>query len=49
MELICLVDKETLEARVKWVEDNEKYIIQTAEDPHNNYEFWAHCSNQYNS
>ena len=37
-------DKETLEARVKWVEENEKYIIQTAEDPHNNYEFWAHSS-----
>lgn len=37
-------DKETLEARVKWVADNEKFIMQTAEDPHSNYEFWAHCS-----
>jgi len=37
-------DKDTLNNRVKWVEDNEEHIKATAEDPHNNYEFWAHCS-----
>jgi len=38
------LDKETLENRMKWVDDNEKYIIQSAEEPHSNYEFWAEAS-----
>ena len=38
------MDKDTLDNRVKWVEENEEAIKATAEDPHNNYEFWAHCS-----
>ena len=37
-------DKDTLENRIKWVTDNEKFILQSAEDPHNNYEFWAEAS-----
>tara|TARA_B100000085_G_scaffold282611_2_gene311463 strand:- start:750 stop:2486 length:1737 start_codon:yes stop_codon:yes gene_type:complete len=37
-------DKDTLVNRIKWVEDNEKFICQSAEDPHNNYEFWADAS-----
>ena len=37
-------DKDTLDNRVKWVSDNEEAIKATAEDPHNHYEFWAHCS-----
>ena len=37
-------DKDTLMNRIKWVEDNEKFICQSAEDPHNHYEFWAEAS-----
>ena len=33
------MDKDTLDNRVKWVEENEEAIKATAEDPHNNYEF----------
>ena len=37
-------DKDILQNRIKWVNDNEKSIIQSAEDPHGNYEFWAEAS-----
>jgi len=40
-------DKDTLENRVKWVEDNEQKIIATAKDPHNHYDFWGNCSEPF--
>ena len=40
-------DKDTLENRVKWVEDNQQRIIDTANDPHNHYDFWGKCSEPF--
>ena len=40
-------DKDKLENRVKWVEDNEQRIIETAKDPHNHYDFWGKCSEPF--
>ena len=40
-------DKDTLENRVKWVEDNQQRIIDTANDPHDHYDFWGKCSEPF--
>jgi len=39
-------DKDTLENRIKWVQENEEAIIATAEDPHNHYDFWANGASE---
>ena len=41
------VDKDTLQARVKWVEENEELILACAREPHSHYEFWGNCSEPY--
>tara|TARA_X000001382_G_scaffold50345_4_gene34101 strand:- start:2276 stop:3982 length:1707 start_codon:yes stop_codon:yes gene_type:complete len=40
-------DKITLDKRVKWVEKNEKFILASAKEPHDNYEFWSRCSEPF--
>ena len=40
-------DKDTLQNRVKWVEDNQQRIIDTANDPHDHYDFWGKCSEPF--
>lgn len=41
------VDKKDFATRIKWVLDNEKYIIECAKDPHNHYDFWGIASEPY--
>ena len=40
-------DKDTLDNRVKWVLDNQKYILDTANDPHSHYDFWGKCAEPF--
>ena len=40
-------DKDTLDNRLKWVLDNQKYILDTANDPHSHYDFWGKCSEPF--
>lgn len=35
------VDKVSFDDRLRWVSDNERFIIASAHDPHSNKEFWT--------